>query len=235
VSCAPADRRIGSPTRLRVASISVNRKERRSQRSTDLTVDEDLGHTGCVRASISYGVTPGAAATIKVHNLQFVRAEKSFAADCAIARVRLGSPELHFAQLDLRDEKLMVRAVLVRFERHRFIERAKQLSPFIDELEEKLGEVGGRGEKGASTRLFEAAKFEGEATTVLFDAEMELTTWLGGRAGMVFLGAGQNELASVVSTKAEDFWLTPQVEVTMTSAVLADLLNSWKNTAGLLT
>jgi hypothetical protein len=77
----------------------------------------------------------------------------------------------------------------------------------------------------------ENARFSGEPITALIDAEFDLMSYAGGRAGMVFLRASQNRLASALIAQAKELHFEPALEVTMTAAMLADLLLSWKNMA----
>ena len=193
--------------------------------------DDKPSYQGVVRGTVSYG-TAGAPTTITIGQLQFVQAEKTFPADCAEARVRFGTPELHFAQLDPYDDERIVRAVVVRFDRNRFVERARSNETFRVDLEEKLvaqkpSEVR---TPGRLTELFDrAARSKGERATAIIDAEFDLISWSGGRAGMVFLVASQNQLASALIARSPELHFEPALEVTLTIVLLADILLSWKN------
>ncbi len=209
----------------------MNRRERKAAQSAGITV-QNHANPNVVRATISYGAG-GAPTTFSISSLQFTRAERTFAADCGIARMRLDSPELHFAQLDPRHDGTILRAVMVRFDVDRFVERAKANEKFRLDLEQKLADLGRRGEPGRRSKLFEQATFKGDtAMTALLDAEAEMISWSGGRAGMVFLAASQNELHSAIQSHAAELLFTPELEVTVTTVVLADMLLSWKTLAG---
>jgi hypothetical protein len=205
----------------------MNRRERKAAQGA-MTVEKP-GHPGELRAAVSYA--SGGPATITLAQLQFARAERAFPADCAIARMRLDSPELHFAQLDPYNDKRIVRAVVVRYDRDRFVERARANEPYRIQLAERLRADGRYPDPGSFGRRFEAASFEGDSITALIDAEFELASWSGGRAGMIFLIASQNELASVIVSRAEELYFNPELEVTMTTVLLADLFLSWKTLA----
>jgi hypothetical protein len=179
----------------------------------------------------------GAPTTITIAQLQFIEPERTFPADCAVARMRLDSPELHFAQLDPFNEKRLVRTLVARYERHRFVERAESNEQFRLDLEKKLSgdaepiEHRAPRKPGYLTSLFEEARFEGEPVTALVDAEFDMVSYSSGRAGMVFLRTSQNQLASALIARAAELFFEPALEVTMTTALLADLLISWKNVA----
>jgi len=215
----------------------VSRKERRAAEATGMTVQRQPSYQGAIRGTVTYGVA-GAPTTIKLPQLQFIHAERTFPADCAAARVRLESPELHFAQVNPFDDKHIVRALIVRFSRHRFVERATANELFRTDLEQKLtaetAETAGHFAKrrpGFFTSLFQAAHFVGEPRTGIVEAEFDLISYSGGRAGMVVLATSQNQLASALIARAEELFFEPVVEVTMTTALLADLLLSWKTVA----
>jgi hypothetical protein len=203
-----------------------------------MIVSEKAAYQGAVRGTVSYGGA-GAPTTVTIGQLQFVRPERTFPADCAVARLRLDSPELHFAQLDPYNERRMVRALVVRFERGRFIERAKSNEQFRLDLEEKLTASPAHPSEhrvpripGRLTSLFDSAKFEGDAVTAIVDAEFDLVSYSGGRAGMVFLVASQNQIASALIARSDELFFDPALEVVMTATLLADLLISWKDLVG---
>jgi hypothetical protein len=206
-----------------------------------MTVGSNPAYQGAVRGTVSYGVA-GAPSTITIAQLQFVRPERTFPADCGIARLRLDSPELHFAQLDPFDEKRIARTLIARFDRSRFVELAKAQEAFRDDLEGKLtGPLSHPSERraprkaGHLTKLFEEARFAGESVTAIIDADFEMVSYALGRAGMVFLATSQNQLASALVAHSPEVVFDPVLEVTMTTALLADLLLSWKNLAESLT
>jgi hypothetical protein len=201
-----------------------------------MTLSDQPSYQGAVKGTVTYGVA-GAPTIISIGQLQFVRPERTFPADCAAARLRLEAPELHFAQLDPFNEKRMVRALIVRFERGRFVERIKANEKFRLELEEKLAQPITQGtdhraprQVGRLTRIFEEAAFVGDPPlTAIVDAEFDLVSYSNGRAGMIFLVTSQNQLASALIARAEEIPFDPALEVTMTIGLLADLLLSWKN------
>jgi hypothetical protein len=201
-----------------------------------MVVSEKASYQGAVRGTVSYGAA-GGPTTITIGQLQFIRPERTFPADCAIARVRLDSPELHFAQLDPYNEQRMVRALVVRYDRSRFVERAKSNEQFRVDLEEKLtgpvqtSEHRASRKPGHLTSLCDKAKFDGDPVTAIIDAEFDLVSYSSGRAGMVFLVSSQNQLASALIARSEELMFDPTLEVTMTTALLADLLLSWKTLA----
>lgn len=208
----------------------ANRRERRAADAQGLTVDDSSSYQGAVRGTVSYGVA-GAPTTITIGQLQFVRPERSFPADCGAARLRLGSPELHFAQLDPFNDQRMVRALILRFERHRFVERAKANEPFRLDVEKQVEaqKPTGKRQSGEFAELFSKAKLDG--STGMIDAEFDLISYSGGRAGLVALATPQNQLASALVARSNQLFFEPVVEVTMTTALLADLLLSWKTLA----
>ena len=221
----------------RVYRSLVNRGGRRAAEATGLTLRDEPSHQGSVKGTVSYGVA-GAPTTITIAQLQFVEAARSFPADCGVARVRHGSPELHFAQLDPYDDKRLVRTLVVRWERGRFIERAKSNEPFRLTLETRLTsdtpdpiEHRAPRQQGVLTELFNQARFAGEPVTAMIDAEFDMSSYSGGRAGMVFLRASTNQLASALVAQSKELYFEPALEVTLTTALLADLLLSWKNVA----
>jgi hypothetical protein len=191
-----------------------------------------------VRGSVTYGLAPGTPATITIPQLQFIEPERSFPADCGAARLRLDSPELHFAQLDPYNERRLVRTLIVRFDRGRFVERAKSNEQFRLDLEAKLTgenphpiEHRAPRQPGRLTALFEQASFVGDPVTATIDAEFELSAYSGNRAGTVFLASSMTRMASALVAQSKELDFEAVLEVTMTIGLLADLLQSWKNLA----
>lgn len=203
----------------------VNRKERRAIEATGGTI-ESAPHYG-VTGAVSYG-PPGSPSTITLGPLMSVEPDRTFAADCGFARLRLNTPELHFGQLDPYQERSLLRAVIVRFDRRRFVERVKASESFRNNLEALLSPSRTAGELSA---LFESARFPAKPAVVTIDAEFEVSSYSGGRASMVFLTASQAVIAAALKAQAREVHFDPTLEVTMTSALLADVLLSWKNLA----
>ncbi len=199
--------------------------------------DASPEYQGAVRGTVNYHPT-GGPTTITIGQLQFIHPERTFPAEAGAARLRFDSPELHFAQLDPYDQKRLVRVLVVRVERSRFVERAKANEQFRITLEErlsgpKLEPLEHRGERnpGALSKIFEEARFSGDAATAVIDAEFDLVSYSGGRAGMVMLVTSQNQMASALIAKSKELQFEPAIEVTLTTALLADILLSWKNLA----
>jgi hypothetical protein len=156
--------------------------------------------------------------------------------------LRFDSPEVHFGQLDPYNENRLVRSLTIRFERGRFVERATANEPFRSALEQALTSTPSPPHEHRAPRragylsdLMARARFDGEPVTALVDAEFDLLSHSGGRAGMVILVTSQNQLASAIAARADELHFEPALEVTMTAALLADLLLSWKNLAETIT
>jgi hypothetical protein len=226
-----------------VYRLAVNRRERRASAASGgmIVASEKPSHQGAVRGTLSY--VAGGPTTITLAQLQFIEPERVFPADCGGVRLRLESPELHFAQLDPYQETSFVRTLVVRFERGRFVERAKANEQFRLDLEEKLkakpDPIEHRAPRtaGRLTELFDRAleaRSKGEPEpppTALVDAEFDMMSYSGGRASVVLLAASQLHLAAALNARASEVFFDPILEVTMTTALLADLLISWKKIA----
>jgi hypothetical protein len=212
-----------------------NRKERRAAASVGPIVQGSREYSRSVAAAnvVQAKVARDGAghASITIEQLQTARADKTFPADCAAARMRLDSPELHFAQLDPSNERRIVRLVVGRFERSRFVERAKQNEPFRLELETGLSKLSPERVSGRYSALLDAASFEHESVSALVDVEADLVCWTGGRAAVVLLVASQVEMNAAIRGVTSEIDFVPELEVTMTTLAVADLLLSWKNLA----
>ncbi len=172
--------------------------------------------------------------TINIDAEMVPEAERRFAVVCARAAVRHGSPQLQLAQLDPLGDAI-ARLVVVRFTRERFIERARTNEVFRLQLEEQLAQ--NRGVPGMYSELVAAGAAAGSpptSATWMIDAEVELASFSGTRASMVFLASSGAGLALLAKGKLTTTTFFADLEATMSTQVLADLMLSWKTVAGSL-
>jgi hypothetical protein len=157
-------------------------------------------------------------------------AERTFSASCAFPRKRHGLFDIVFVQLDPFRDDLIARAVVVRYSIQRAVERVVANEEFRSQLETVLVDPTGRRDVGYFTRLGEAAKppNDGLGWSACIDAEMDVMVFTGERATIVFFEASVADL-SLLARGATQLAFTPQLEVTLSSQALADLLQMWKD------
>jgi hypothetical protein len=179
-------------------------------------------------------VRNGAVLKVEVPAHMIPAAEHTFPADCGLARIRHGSPELRLIQLNPDDETKIARMVIARYTWERFRERAKNHEEFRQQLEGALNSrMGGMGgvEAGYFEKLSKAAHGE-TPPSALLDSELEITSYSGDRASIVFIGSSTGDFARAARGDGSDVVkFTAQLEATMSARALADLLASWKAVA----
>jgi hypothetical protein len=157
------------------------------------------------------------------------RAERTWAAECARACVRHGSPELQFAQLSPVAEKVMSRLIVVRYERDRFVQRPQEGNEEFRQTLEKL--VGDRYERGYFSNLIAGAGLPDAQQSVLIDSDAEMISYAGGRGSILFLSAPARDFHSLQTGKRDDLLFSADLEVTLPCEALLDLLDSWNAVA----
>lgn len=161
------------------------------------------------------------------------RADRSLSVDCGMAKLCRGSPELWLVQLDPLDEKKLARAVIVRYERERFIQQAEKNERFRVDIEAILEKASHRGEPGELSKLAtkaETANASG-AIAAIIDTEIELITRLGEKGRIVFLGVAAADLHWIVTQTESQLPFRAELEVALSLRSLADLLLSWRTLA----
>lgn len=185
----------------------------------------------------------GSAFALKVHHAGGVMkvevqggmvppAEHIFTADCGIARVRHGSPELRFMQLNPDDETKVNRLVTARYTWERFRERAGNHEEFRVQLDKYLASSKQAIEAGYFAKLCTAATADNPPSAQL-DSDLEITSYSGDRASIVLIVSSIGDLARAAVGEGENVKFTAQIEVTLATRALADLLASWKSVAEL--
>jgi hypothetical protein len=144
---------------------------------------------------------------------------------------RHGSPEIHLAQLDPFDDSRIVRILIIRYDPHRFAERIRGNESFRSDLESMLTTRHARGEIGYFSGLLKSAHPTQGTTSALIDAEVETMAYVGDRAGIVFFVASPSDMHYVIKGTQPQLDVVPELEATMPTRVLADLLLSWKEAA----
>jgi hypothetical protein len=194
-----------------------------------------VGDSGSVvYAPVSVNAANGtASAQIDMRTVR--RAEYSFPVECAYPRERCGLHEIVFVQLDPFDETRLVRVAAVRFVRQRFVESAARNEPFRADLEKALQEgPGGRGPVGYYTSLGQNAKAPPQQTTnwsAMVDAELDLIVVHENRAAIIFFEGAPAEMGAAMVGATSRIGFVAQLQVTLSSGALADLLYAWKNLA----
>lgn len=169
----------------------------------------------------------GAALKVEVPAHLVPQAEHLFPAEGGYARVRHGCPELRILQLDPEDDARISRVVVVRYTWERFRERAKNNEEFRRSLDESLANSPGALASGYFDGLCTRATGD-RPPSVQLDCELELASYSGERASMVFVVASVGDFARAARGERNDVHFVAQVEVTMSTRALADLLASWK-------
>lgn len=175
-------------------------------------------------------VRTGAVMKVEVPAHMIPPAEHTFPADCAIARVRHGSPELRLMQLNPDAETKISRLVIARYTWERFRERAQNHEEFRTQLDEMLRSRKGGVPAGYFAKLCAAASGDNPPSALL-DSELEITSYSGDRASIVFIVSSIGDFARAVRGQGENVKFTAQLEATMSTHALADLLASWKSVA----
>lgn len=155
------------------------------------------------------------------------KATNVMSADCGVAVLRYGQPEILLGQLHPFNEKKLVRLLAVRYPRDQFVARAKLNESFRTDTEKVISK--GR-DPGRFSRLLLDAK-DSDPAAVRIDSEVESIVRTTQTAAITFLQISPWEIHMVASGKRDDLWLNAPIEVTMSVEVLADLLLSWKNIA----
>lgn len=180
---------------------------------------------------------PGGNTTIRIETADVRGAERTFSVECAFVRNRHGFLEMVFVQLDPYDDTRIARVAVVRYTPERFIERSAQNEGFRSGLEAHL-EKTGRGKKGLYTDLALAARPVGAVQpgySALVEAELDVMMFASTRAAIIFLVASPAEIAAVARGTSQTISLSAHLEVTMSAAALADLLEMWHDLAEKIT
>ena len=157
-----------------------------------------------------------------------LKAEPKFImpADAALARIRLGSPELHFAQVDPYEPSRLPRLAILRFAPERFVSIFENHQSMIVEAKKNFG--GKPPENKEISTVFQGVK--SAASTAMIDADVIITSMTGHQASMVFFSISQG-VKRDLTMGANSIDLTAEIEITMPSMVFFDLLSSWQSTA----
>lgn len=147
--------------------------------------------------------------------------------DCGTARLRHGSPELVCAQLNPFDESSIIRLLVVRYSKERFLERAVDNVKLLPQLEELLSVRSERGTVGMFESMFREAKPSGDCSVAIVDAEFETVAYAGGRGGISFYTAPTFDMHKLIRGTADTATITSPVQITMSMPALADLLLAW--------
>lgn len=157
------------------------------------------------------------------------RPPHSIAIHCATTMLRHGEPEVHFGVLN-HDDSVLVRTVVARFDRNRFIERIDDKSDFRDKLNALLEAQGRPEPPGFFSQLYEKAD-KSSPQTLILDVEAEMLSYVGMAAAVILITANNVDISLAIQNKAGDFIIRADIEITMRTVVLADLLNSWESLA----
>lgn len=184
--------------------------------------------TGTLGATVVRTVTREGSTTFtldKIDVSSIPRADRVLAVDCGKASVRFGCGEICFGQLDPFQPNILARAVVVRFDIDRFVERVRANEPFRALLE--LEERDASDPVSSAIARFEQAQKHNTAAVVV-DADLEVMTRLGKRGVAMFITFGAANLHSAVAGSIAEFAARPEVEVSMAVGTMSDILNSWK-------
>ena len=186
-----------------------------------------------VPRGIQHDTTTGATSyTIDTRNLG--EAQREFAADGGYVRLRNGFPEVVVAQLDAFDDARVTKAIVVRFDPHRFKERATGFESFLAKLKETFeGDAKRRTLPGTFVQVLRAARSEG-AQSALVHAEFEMPTFSGGSGYLLFLTLPGASARSIANKNDSKVHFIVEVECAMSAPALADLLDAWRELADTL-
>jgi hypothetical protein len=169
---------------------------------------------------------------LRVDPIAIRHAEHTLAVNGAFARTRLGFDELVFVQLDPLVDTRIARMAVVRYTRERSIERVKANDEFLTTLETALQAAGRResSTRGLFPKLAQEAQApEGTGWSAVVEAEVEIAIYHGDRAALVFVTTSSTEMLGAGQGKLDSVTLFPQLEVTLPTLALADLLAMWKD------
>lgn len=206
-----------------------NKQRNKPKPKGDLAVSRHVDYEGAP-ATI---VRSGAHIVANIAWETLPRPPHRFSVDWARVVMQRGQPEIHLVQTDPFNDTQVRRVVVVRYERNRFKERARQNEVFRGLLEEFLVSREDRGLPGelSGPEMFEKLDATAGHDSVKIDAEAE---WLFRRdhwCHAVFVSMYGRDIHRVTEGHTDVLPIQPIIEAVMPCRVLADLMLAWKNLA----
>ncbi len=154
-----------------------------------------------------------------------------FAADCAVALERLGSPTFRFVQLHPVKDDVAARILHVRFTWEAFRRQAKIVLPFREKVEAALEATAAPSEAspGRFAALARSVTTDASTQSLILDADFDYTAHHGSRCSILYLDMDPRETAGAAQGRLEEIRIQAVVSVTLPSVALIDMITSWES------
>jgi len=163
--------------------------------------------------------------TITNDDVERLQANLRMAADGARVQRRLYSGEFQFAQVHALDSSRLSRLVVVRMAMPRFEEGLKTTRPVLENVG-PIFALPGEMPDGRAVAVFQKIEHF-DAPTTLVDADFVFSSFTGNQASLLFVSMSTADRRALSNNRPGSVILTAEVEISLPTASLVDLVGSW--------